>query len=310
MDKFNLSLKGLDELFSTQEMRDEERLAKILEIPLSEIDTFPGHPFKVLDNEDMQNLAESISEHGVVSPATVRKKPDGRYELISGHRRKRACELAGLTTLRCEVVDMNDDEATILMVESNLHRSVILPSEKAFSYKMRLEAIKRQGQRTTSTCTPLVYKSGGAEDLTCTPLVYKSSGVKSVSLIGEETGESREQIRRYIRLTELIPPLLNLADSGALKLRPAVELSYLDKESQEQIANSGAVPTYAQAQKLREQFDEYGCIDTDILAEKKTKKPRKLSLDGSIRNYIPPTVKDNELEEYIRKALEAYNRNN
>ena len=296
MDKFNLSLKGLDELFSTQEMRDEERLAKILEIPLSEIDTFPGHPFKVLDNEDMQNLAESISEHGVVSPATVRKKPDGRYELISGHRRKRACELAGLTTLRCEVVDMNDDEATILMVESNLHRSVILPSEKAFSYKMRLEAIKRQGRRT---------------DLTCAPVGHKLDGVKARDQISIETGESREQIRRYIRLTELIPPLLNLADSGALKLRPAVELSYLDKESQELIANSGAVPTYAQAQKLREQFDEYGCIDTDILTEKKTvSKPRKLSLDGSIRNYIPPTVKDNELEEYIRKALEAYNRNN
>ncbi len=298
MDKFNLNLpkKGLDELFSSQEMRDEEKLAKIREIPLSEIDTFPGHPFKVLDNEDMQHLAESISIHGVVTPATVRQKPNGRYELISGHRRKRACELAGLTTLRCEVVNMNDDEATILMVESNLHRSVILPSEKAFSYKMRLEAIKRQGQRTTSTCTPVVYKS---------------SGVKSVSLIGEEAGESREQIRRYIRLAELIPPLLNLADSGALKLRPAVELSYIDKENQELIANSGIVPSYAQAQKLREQFDEYGCIDTDILTEKKTaSKPRKLSLDGSIRKFIPPTVKDNELEDYIRKALEAYSKDN
>ncbi len=296
MDKFNLSMKGLDELFSSQEMRDEEKLAKIREIPLSEIDMFPGHPFKVLDNEDMQHLAESISIHGVVTPATVRQKPNGRYELISGHRRKRACELAGLETLRCEIVDMSDDEATILMVESNLHRSVILPSEKAFSYKMRLEAIKRQGQRTTSTCTPVVYKS---------------SGVKSVSLIGEETGESREQIRRYIRLTELIPPLLNLADSGALKLRPAVELSYIDKENQELIANSGIVPSYAQAQKLREQYDEYGCIDTDILAEKKTaSKPRKLSLDGSLRKFIPPTVKDNELEDYIRKALEAYSKDN
>lgn len=308
MNKFSLSMKGLDELFSSQEMRDEERLAKILEIPLSEIDTFPGHPFKVVDNEDMQHLAESISTHGVVTPATVRTKPDGRYELISGHRRKRACELAGLTTLRCEVVDMNDDEATILMVESNLHRSVILPSEKAFSYKMRLDAIKRQKQQAMRVGAPLVHPLNPDEGA---PLVHPISVGKSRDIISEETGESREQIRRYIRLTELIPPLLNLADSGALKLRPAVELSYLDKESQELIANSGVVPTYAQAHMFRAQFEECGCIDIDILTEKKTtSKPRKLSLDGSIRNYIPPTVKDNELEDYIRKALEAYNRNN
>ena len=252
MDNFNLPLRGLDELFTTQSMRDDEKLSKIREIPLTEIDAFPGHPFKVQDNDDMMQLAQSIAQHGVVTPATVRKKADGRYELISGHRRRRACEIAGLHTLRCEVVEMDDDEATILMVESNFHRSEILPSEKAFSYKMRLEAIKRQGKRT---------------DLTCAPVEHKSGGVKARDQISIETGESREQIRRYIRLTELTPELLELVDNGDLKLRPAVELSYIDKAYQLKIAQTGAIPTYAQAQKLRTEFEETGSIYTAALGD-------------------------------------------
>ena len=187
--KSDFTLTKLDDLFTTQAQRDEEQLSKIRDIPLELIDDFPDHPFKVRDDEDMMQLVESVKERGVITPATVRQKEDGRYELVSGHRRKRACELAGFETLRSEIVDLNRDEATILMVESNFQRSEILPSEKAFAYKMRLEAMKRQGQRTDLTSTPLVEKLAGKDAL-------------SVSRIGEEVGESREQIRRYIRLTK------------------------------------------------------------------------------------------------------------
>ena len=182
--KSDFTLPTLDDLFSTQEMRDDAKLAKIRDIPLELIDDFPDHPFKVRDDEDMMQLVESVKERGVITPATVRQKEDGRYELISGHRRKRACELAGFETLRCEVVDLTRDEATILMVESNFQRSQILPSEKAFAYKMRLEAMKRQGER---------------KDLTCAPVGHKLDGTKSRDILSDEVGESREQIRRYIR---------------------------------------------------------------------------------------------------------------
>lgn len=215
--KSDFTLTKLDDLFTTQAQRDEEQLSKIRDIPLELIDDFPDHPFKVRDDEDMMQLVESVKERGVITPATVRQKEDGRYELVSGHRRKRACELAGFETLRSEIVDLNRDEATILMVESNFQRSEILPSEKAFAYKMRLEAMKRQGQRTDLTSTPLVEKLAGKDAL-------------SVSRIGEEVGESREQIRRYIRLTNLVPELLEFVDEGRIKMRPAVELSYLDED--------------------------------------------------------------------------------
>ena len=191
--KSDFTLTKLDDLFSTQEQRDEEKLSKIRDIPLTEIDDFPDHPFKVRDDEDMAQLIESIKERGVITPATVRQKEDGRYELISGHRRKRACELAGFDTLRCEVVELNRDEATILMVESNYQRSQILPSEKAYAYKMRLEALSRQGKRT---------------DLTSDPVGWKSSGKETAQLIGEQSGDSQTQVRRYIRLTNLVPELL------------------------------------------------------------------------------------------------------
>ena len=207
--KSDFTLTKLDDLFSTQEQRDEEKLSKIRDIPLTEIDDFPDHPFKVRDDEDMAQLIESIKERGVITPATVRQKEDGRYELISGHRRKRACELAGFDTLRCEVVELNRDEATILMVESNYQRSQILPSEKAYAYKMRLEALSRQGKRT---------------DLTSDQVGRK---LESAELIANKSDDSKTQVRRYIRLTFLIPEILKLVDSERIAFTPAVALSYL-----------------------------------------------------------------------------------
>ena len=214
VQKIDLGLTGYDELFMNDAERKENKLPRIYDIPLSEIDDFPDHPFKVKLDEDMDQLVQSIKERGIITPVTLRPKEDGRYEIVSGHRRKKACELAGFDTVKAEVREMTRDEAIILMVESNLQRSVILPSEKAFSYKMRLEAMKRQGQRSDLTSTPVVSKSRSNEEL------------------GSEHGESREQVRRYIRLTELIPELLDLVDEGRIAFRPAVELSYLQKDEQ------------------------------------------------------------------------------
>ena len=232
---FTLPTNTLDELFSTQEERDDAKLSKIRDIPLELIDDFPDHPFKVRDDEDMIQLVESVKERGVITPATVRQKEDGRYELISGHRRKRACELAGFEALRCEVVDLDRDAATVLMVESNYQRSQILPSEKAFAYKMRLEAMNRQGQRT---------------DLTSSPLATKLSQGRSDVELGEQVGESKDQVRRYIRLTNLVPELLDLVDEGKIKMRPAVELSYLDEGNQRAVVDeidlNQATPSHAQ----------------------------------------------------------------
>ena len=219
----DFGLAKLDDLFSTEEERQEAKLKKIEEIPLELIDPFPDHPYKVRDDEDMANLVESIKEYGVLTPATVRKKADGRYELLSGHRRKMACEKAGLFTLRAEVVEMDKDAATIFMVDSNLQRTTILPSEKAFSYKMRLEAMKRQGKRT---------------DLTSVPVAQKSNGTVSRDVLAEAVGESGDQIRRYIRLTELLPDLLDMVDEGKIALRPAVEMSYIPKGLQRSIADN------------------------------------------------------------------------
>ena len=216
--KSDFTLTRLDDLFTTQAQREEERLSKIRDIPLELIDDFPDHPFKVRDDEDMQQLVESIKERGVITPATVRQKEDGRYELVSGHRRKRASELAGFEMLRCEVVDLNRDEATILMVESNFQRSQILPSEKAYAYKMRLEAMKRQGFRS---------------DLTSDPVGQKFS----VEKIADNSNDSKTQIQRYIRLTNLVPELLEFVDEGRIKMRPAVELSYLDEDCQRDVVD-------------------------------------------------------------------------
>lgn len=220
--KSDFTLTKLDDLFTTQAQREEEKLSKIRDIPVELIDDFPEDPFKVRDDEDMLQLIESIRDRGVITPATVRQKEDGRYELISGHRRKRACELAGFQTLRCEVVDLSRDEATILMVESNFQRSQILPSEKAFAYKMRLDAMKRQGQRT---------------DLTSSPVATKLSKGRSDVELAEQVGESKDQIRRYVRLTNLVPELLEFVDQGRIKMRPAVELSYLDEDCQRDVVD-------------------------------------------------------------------------
>ena len=301
--KSDFTLPTFDDIFSTQEQRDDAKLSKIRDIPISEIDDFPDHPFKVRDDEDMLQLVESVKERGVITPATVRQKEDGRYELVSGHRRKRACELAGFDTLRCEVVDLSKEEATILMVESNFQRSQILPSEKAFAYKMRSEAMKRQGKRTDLTSTPLVEKLSEKENL-------------SVSRIGAEVGESREQIRRYIRLTELVPELLEFVDEGRIKMRPAVELSYLDEDCQRDIVDeidlNDATPSHAQTIKMRKFFEE-GKLTTEvissIMAEDKPNQKEKIVLRGDrVRQLIPKNIPISQTEEYVCKALEHYNK--
>ena len=295
--KSDFTLPTFDSIFSTQEQRDDAKLAKIRDIPISEIDDFPDHPFKVRDDEDMLQLVESVKERGVITPATVRQKEDGRYELISGHRRKRASELAGFETLRCEVVDLTREEATILMVESNFQRSQILPSEKAFAYKMRLEAMKRQGYRS---------------DLTSTPVGQKYS----VEVLADNSNDSKTQIQRYIRLTELVPELLEFVDEGRIKMRPAVELSYLDEDCQrdvvEEIDLNDATPSHAQTIKMRKFFDE-GKLTTEvissIMAEEKPNQREKIVLRGDrVRQLIPKNVPLNQTEEFVCKALEHYNR--
>ena len=301
--KSDFTLTKLDDLFTTQAQRDEEQLSKIRDIPLELIDDFPDHPFKVRDDEDMMQLVESVKERGVITPATVRQKEDGRYELVAGHRRKRACELAGFETLRSEIVDLNRDEATILMVESNFQRSEILPSEKAFAYKMRLEAMKRQGQRTDLTSTPLVEKLAGKDAL-------------SVSRIGEEVGESREQIRRYIRLTNLVPELLEFVDEGRIKMRPAVELSYLDEDCQRDVVDeidlNDATPSHDQTIRMRKFFEE-GKLTTEaiqaIMSEEKPNQREKIVLRGDrVRQLIPKNIPISQTEDFVCKALEHYNK--
>ena len=299
--KSDFTLTRLDDLFSTQEQRDDEKLSKIRDIPLTEIDDFPDHPFKVRDDEDMAQIVESVKERGVITPATVRQKEDGRYELISGHRRKRACELAGFETLRCEVVDLNRDEATILMVESNYQRSQILPSEKAFAYKMRLEAMKRQGKRT---------------DLTCDPLGHKLEGTKSVMLLADKSDDSKTQIQRYVRLTNLVPELLEFVDEGRIKMRPAVELSYLDEDSQRDVVDeidlNDATPSHDQTIRMRKFFDD-GKLTTEaiqaIMSEEKPNQKEKIVLRGDrVRQLIPKNVPVSQTEDFVCKALEHYNK--
>ena len=279
--KSDFTLPTLDDLFSTQELRDDAKLSKIRDIPLELIDDFPDHPFKVRDDEDMIQLVESVKERGVITPATVRQKEDGRYELISGHRRKRACELAGFEALRCEVVDLDRDAATVLMVESNYQRSQILPSEKAFAYKMRLEAMKRQGQRS---------------DLTSSPVGTKFD--RSSEAITEETGDSRNQIHRYIRLTNLVPELLDLVDEGKIKMRPAVELSYLDEDSQRAVVDeidlNQCTPSHDQTIRMRKFFTDGKLtpeVVSAIMGEEKPNQREKIVLRGDkVRSLIPKNI--------------------
>ena len=298
--KLDLGMTALDELFMNDKERVENKLPKIFDIPLSEIDDFPGHPYRVLDDEDMQNLMESIKDRGVITPAMVRKKDDGRYEMISGHRRKHASERLGLETLRCEVVEVSRDEAIILMVDSNSQRSEIAPSDKGKAYKMKLEAIKRQqGERT---------------DLTSVPSGQKLNGKTSREILAENSEDSNTQIQRYIRLTNLVPELQDFVDKGQMKMRPAVELSYLDEETQRDIVDrideSEAFPSHDQAIRIRKAY-EAGEIDydkvRDIMAEEKpNQKPKfKFSFDR-LKPYIPKDYSDSKAEDYVIKALEFY----
>ena len=289
-------LPKLDELFSSQESREEERLSKIRDIPIDMIDDFPKHPFKVQDDEDMMHLVESISEHGVLVPAILRLKEDGRYELIAGHRRKRACQLAGFETLRAEVVDLDRDAATIYMVESNLQRTTILPSEKAFSYKMRLEAMKRQGRRSDLTSDPLGPKLRANENLS------------------KEVADSTTQIKRYIRLTELVPPLLDMVYAGKMALRPAVEISYLPEVLQfslyRYIEQEECTPSHAQAVRMRKLLDKNKLTAESIYAiliEEKPNQKQKLVLrEERISGLIPSGIPMGKREEYNIKALTYY----
>ena len=298
---FTLPTNTLDDLFSTQEERDDAKLAKIRDIPLTEIDNFPDHPFKVRDDEDMLQLVESVKERGVITPATVRQKEDGRYELVSGHRRKRACELAGFETLRCEVVDLDRDAATILMVESNYQRSQILPSEKAFAYKMRLEAMKRQGQRT---------------DLTSVPVGQKLAGQTTREVLANESGDSNTQVQRYIRLTNLVPGLLDIVDDGRIKMRPAVELSYLDEDSQRAVVDeidlNQCTPSHDQTIRMRKFFTDGKLtpeVISAIMCEEKPNQREKIILRGDkVRSLIPKNIPISQTEDYVLKALEHYSR--
>ena len=294
-----IELTAYDDLFQTDESRAEANLSKIRDIPISEIDEFPDHPFKVLMDEDMEQLVESVKRNGVMTPATVRLKEDGRYELISGHRRKKACELAGLETLKCEVKELTRDEAIIIMVESNLQRSVILPSEKAFAYKMRLEAMKRQaGRPPKENSSPM------------------GTHLRSDAELAEKVGESRNQIQRYIRLTELVPEILQMVDDRQIAFRPAVEISYLTEEQQytllEAMEYNDATPSLAQAIKMKK-YNQEGKLTEEVISsimeeEKPNQKEKPAFRDERITKLIPKSVPRGQEADFVVKALEFYNR--
>ena len=297
----DLGMNGFDEIFMDSEDLKKNQLPKIFQIPLTEIDDFPDHPFKVKLDEDMDQLVESIKERGVITPITLRKKEDGRYEIVSGHRRRKACEIAGLETVPAEIKELTRDEAIILMVDSNLQRSTILPSEKAFSYKMRLEAMKRLPGRPS--------KENGV------PVGPDLSG-RSREILASESPDSNTQIQRYIRLTELIPALLDIVDEGKIAMRPAVELSYLKKDEQEYLLEAmefaDATPSHAQAIKMRN-FSREGKLSHDvidsIMCEEKPNQKEKLHLSYSqARKFIPSSVPYEKTADYIYKALEYYQR--
>lgn len=294
-----MKLPSVDELFTTQEQRDEEKRENVREIPLAEISDFPNHPFKVKADEKMFEMADSVKEHGVLMPALVRPRPEGGYEMVAGHRRKMASELAGKEEMPCLVRNLTDDEATIIMVDSNLQREEVLPSEKAFAYKMKLDAMKRQAGRPSKNSVPL------AQDL---------RGKTSRQLLGEQVGESQDQIRRYIRLTELIPPILDMVDEGRIAMRPAVELSYLPKESQEELFDTmemeDCTPSHAQAIKLR-RFADTGKLNQDvilsIMSEEKPNQAEQFKMPRKrIEKYFPKGTPSKQMENTIIKALEMY----
>ena len=294
----DLGLTALDELFMTDEGRKESKLPRIHDIPLGEIDDMPDHPYKVRMDEDMEALVESVKNHGIITPVILRQKENGRYECASGHRRRKAAELAGFNTIKAEIRKMTRDEAIIIMAHSNRQRSKILPSEKAFAYKMEMEALGRQGKRT---------------DLTLSPVATKLDAAASV---GEKTGESRDQVFRYIRLTHLAPALLDMVDEGRIAFRPAVELSYLTEQEQrdliETIGYEDATPSLAQAMKMKE-FSREGRLNADvilsIMCEQKPNQKEKISFHtDKLKQYLPKNITPKQTEEYILKALEYYQR--
>ena len=300
-EKIDLGLKeAYDELFMTDDQRTVNRLPKIYDIPLSEIDDFPNHPYKVRLDEDMDQLVESVKERGIITPVILREKEDGRYELISGHRRKKACEIAGIETIKAEIMNLDRDESIILMVESNLQRSRILPSEKAFSYQMRLEAMKRQAGRPSKNNS--------------VPVAQNYDRKTSREILSEEVGESQDQIRRYIRLTYLIPGMLNLVDEGKIALRPAVELSYLTILEQQKlfevIEANEATPSYSQAIVMRKHSNDGTLTEKmieKIMEERKPNQEEKLVFKASkIKNLVPKEMTDKQIEEYVVKALDFY----
>ena len=300
--KIDLGLTGYDELFMNDTERMETKLPHIYDIPLELIDDFPDHPFKVRDDEDMMQLVESVKERGIITPVTLRPKEDGRYEIVSGHRRKKACELAGFETVKAEVREMTRDEAIILMVESNFQRSQILPSEKAFAYKMRLEAMKRQAGRPS--------KDNSA------PVVQNFDGKTTREIVAAESGESHEQVRRYIRLTNLVPELLDLVDEGKIKMRPAVELSYLDEDSQRAVVDeidlNQCTPSHDQTIRMRKFFTDGKLtpeVVSAIMGEEKPNQREKIVLRGDkVRSLIPKNIPLAQTEDYVVKALEHYSR--
>ena len=297
--KIDLGMTAYEELFMTDEERKENRLPKIYDIPLSEIDDFPEHPYRVLDDEDMEGLMESIKERGVITPAMVRKKEDGRYEMISGHRRKRACERLGLPSMRCEVVNVSRDEAIILMVDSNSQRSEIAPTDKGRAYKMKLDAMNRQGKRT---------------DLTSGPVGTKSKPVNSREELAWTVPDSARQIQRYIRLTYLVKELQDFVDEGRIKMRPAVELSYLDEEAQRDVVDlideTASFPSHDQAIRMRKAFEagtlNYNAV-SKIMREPKPNQREKLSIPAErLEGLIPKNCSHEQQEDYVFKALEWY----
>ncbi|MBR3673479.1 MAG: ParB/RepB/Spo0J family partition protein [Clostridia bacterium] len=301
-DLSKMPLPKLDDLFTTEEERTNAQLEKVIDIKISDIDDFPNHPFKVIENDDMYNMRDSIKENGVLVPALVRQKPDGRYEMVSGHRRKYASQLANKETIPCIVRDLTDDEAIIIMVDSNLQREEILPSEKAHAYKMKYEAIKHQGKRT---------------DLTSSPVATK---LDSASIIGKESGESRDQVYRYMSLNNLIPDLLDMVDNDVLKqkpsiaLRPAVELSHLTEEEQYQLLDCieycDATPSHDQAIRLRALSKSKTLTQNEIdriMSEEKPNQIPHISFNETrIRSVLPKEIKGKNIEDFVIKAIEFY----
>ena len=294
----DLGMTPLDDLFSTGESRAEAQFEKVVMLNPADISDFPNHPFKVKQDEAMAEMADSVKQYGVLVPALVRPKANGGYEMVAGHRRKCAATLVGITEMPCIVRNLTDDEATIIMVDSNLQRETILPSEKAFAYKMKLEAIKRQGQRSDLTSTPLVSKSRSNEEL------------------GQKNGDSREQVRRYIRLTELIPPMLDMVDNGKIAFRPAVELSYLSKEQQQSLYDTmeceDCTPSLAQAIKMKE-FSRDGKLTEEVILsimqeEKPNQREKPAFRDERITRLIPKSIPRGQETDFVIRALEFYNR--